>query len=975
MERNEHGNRRPGDRQFSYGSPSPILASMQLDSARRKRPASLPQPSRQVHDPVTPTHSHAAYIKRLRFDTDLDNSISCQTRCGYPVETPLHQPLPWCHSNVPLIEARVLDICDQFAALVEQHESGISAPVMARCQVISQKKDLKLLYPLPKPAAVVGSMGAGKSQLINALLGLPGAAITSATDRGTNATLEFRNRRPDQETKFVLKVIFHTPDEIKKRLREYLQIIHTYLSLKAQYLNPDNEVDVDEVEEHRKKYCLAYDMLYTTLYGSRLTLKVKGETEEHEVADLARFKDFLDSVFDSNAPFEDLDLHDTVAILYSKIPDFMAAQHVSDDVKICEIDDLGELRKAMHKTIRPVSTATDVPHLWPLVRKAVLHCEGIDSLEMGVSIGDTAGLADENEYVVNNTLNYLSTAGTILLVAPVLRIARSKELNAQLKLSISMGKASSTLLVATKADRLDPDIKASGREMLSEEDRASFEAAEAIVQKLGHESKKLEEKKQRLKDDKLWEQHGKCKEQLKDLEIRKAKAARDKLRVVRQISQRKTELDLKDKFRQLTPSGSGPDLKVYLTATKGSDDDHGDEGPTMSEDELLDTGVPAIAQLLFEKPAGERFKVMVRTCTTRLPQELQAIINMLKKSPGEMHQDIRTRIVTGFDRGIKDIIAALAADMRFRLWAPLAEAFDEKNKTDWISRSGPKISVWATWNPRTVFTACKKEGFWKSPSHVYLGAWSHQIQNVFAPTVAGAFEQMKSIRAPIMENLTNNVKDSILTPLKEDTAITSLGEEGNNLGQTILKESRKLTGYLRVLAEELRTSVDEVCRRATAEKEDTYDCDELKSTDSQAASFRQKNYGRLGRFEDRLARGNSALADRIHTLRDKICEKGPDNLFDRVQTLTEAGLQQAIDEWIQKVRERLEKMKENVLSDFDSRYADDEELKKVDQATRDAIIEAAELAKERLEDEVLPLLEECKMLNDKVAQEEAMEDD
>ncbi|KAM3414693.1 hypothetical protein BST61_g9851 [Cercospora zeina] len=203
-------------------------------------------------------------------------------------------------------------------------------------------------------------MGAGKSQLVNALLGLPGAAITSDSSRGTNTTLEFQGRRENQSHVFVLEVLLQTPEQIQARLLEYCRAIHTYLALKIQKSDETQEVDDGEVSEQRKKYNTAYDMLYTTLYGSILQLTIDGETEEHEVEDLSEFKMFLDSAFDGNASFEDLNLDNTIDTLRSRILDFMRAQGVSNGVKSCAVNSLADLEEAMHETIKPTFAENDV---------------------------------------------------------------------------------------------------------------------------------------------------------------------------------------------------------------------------------------------------------------------------------------------------------------------------------------------------------------------------------------------------------------------------------------------------------------------------------------------------------------------------------------------------------------------------------------------------------------------------------------
>ncbi|GIZ49155.1 hypothetical protein CKM354_001219100 [Cercospora kikuchii] len=939
----------------------------------RKRRHTSPLFVKEEDDSDTSPPAHVPDTKRTKFDITSHDSGSCRLRCGHPLDSPIHRHFPWCHPNVPMVEDAVLDICEQLLTRVQERKSGVSDSIMAKCRAVNACKNLKLLYPVPKPAALIGGMGVGKSQLVNGLLGLPGAAITSDSSRGTNTTLEFQGRRENQSHKFVLEVLLQTPDQIKARLRDYCHTIHGYLALKIQESDGDEEVDDREVAEQRKKYNTVYDMLYTTLYGSTLTLTIDGEDEEHEATDLDDFKAFLDSALDGNARIEALTLDDTIKALYGNIADFMRAQGVSRSAKTCAVDSLEDLEEAMHETIKPASAETDVQHLWPLVRKAVLYCDGIELLDMGVSIGDTAGFADTNEFVVNNTLAYLSQAGTILVVAPVLRIANGEELNSQLTTIISLGKANGAYVVATKTDLLKSSLKPAEKKKLSEQDAAKIKSAEERLQELELESEKLRQEKQHLLDTQQWEQHSKFNEDPEELKLRKATASREVTRAVRAVSQRKIALELKDKIRKLTRSGHGPDLKVLFATTKGLDNHNEEGGDKMSEDALLDTGVPAIAQLLLERPARERFEVMWRTCTKRLPSELQAISNILTKTPGEMHRDVRASIVNRFDAGIEHVVNALADELQCRFGSHLAQAFTEDNKAEWRSKAGPKLDKWAQWHPITVHAYFKKEGYWKPRDSKDIKAWNYEIQNVLATPVIHAFEEMDSDCEAIMETLANHIKDFILKPLRQDTSIASLGEQGYTLTQTITDQSDELETDLGDFGEALNAFLDFVCRRATFKDKESYVHEELKSTYLRAAALSQKDYPKFKK--DKLVRGNTAHGDRIHLLRDKICLKGPNQLFERVQTRTETGLEEASKEWVRNVRKRLEAVKTAVLEDFDSRYETHEETNKMDATTTKVIYDATMLAKSRLTKEVLPLLEECKTLNEKVVKDEPMEED
>ncbi|KAM3414694.1 hypothetical protein BST61_g9852 [Cercospora zeina] len=161
MAQNESGVARPCDEMPPTGVPSAQPASsanipsdfpqLQL-GPKRKRGSSPPLFVNEENDLASspPPQHHGSHNKRSKLSTHRRVSGSCHPRCGHPLDSPIHQHFPWCHPDVPVVEATVLEICKQLAARVQEYEGVASDSIMAKSRAINASKDLRLLYPLPK---------------------------------------------------------------------------------------------------------------------------------------------------------------------------------------------------------------------------------------------------------------------------------------------------------------------------------------------------------------------------------------------------------------------------------------------------------------------------------------------------------------------------------------------------------------------------------------------------------------------------------------------------------------------------------------------------------------------------------------------------------------------------------------------------------------------------------------------------------
>ncbi|KAI5358374.1 putative P-loop containing nucleoside triphosphate hydrolase [Septoria linicola] len=556
----------------SAGVPSGI-ASSNNSSTHKRVGSTSPSTLRKIQPQSAPSRIGApmASGKRQRSgestmpaaqELDFGKCSLSGPRCGQPQMATLHRHSPWCHALVPQVERLTLEICDGFLKTVSNVGGRKHAALALKCRNIDQIKDLKLVYSESKPVALVGSMGAGKSQLTNALLGLSGAAITSDSTRGTNTILEFRAPKGDQTTKFILEIVCYSADQIKGQLWGYICKIHDYFQLRVQIADAGEDADFDpaELEEQRRHYSTACTILLTVLCGSDIL--------GTQLQDLETFKSFLDTNIDGRARIDDPGLIELCNTICEAVTAFLELQGVSNDVKAFEVDDIDALEDAMYETIRPSISDESQQHLWPLVRKAVVHYDSKELLNMGVVIADMPGLQDTNETIVDNTSAYLAAAGTILLAAPVTRIAELTEIDEYLRRCIQLRKAKNIVLVATKADMLAKVLKPADRKKLSPQDDASIRSAEDEISAIEQELADREGEKSRLVEAEEWKAVHDYVVETPDLKSRMARAVRKRTRAVRQLTKTNLEAQLNGKLRDLSHSGHGPDLKVVFSSAQ-----------------------------------------------------------------------------------------------------------------------------------------------------------------------------------------------------------------------------------------------------------------------------------------------------------------------------------------------------------------------------------------------------------------------
>lgn len=171
------------------GNMPSAIASSSTSSVHKRVGSTSPSTLRKIQTHSAPSRNSApmASSKRQRsgegtlpteHELDLGRCSLSGPRCAQPRLSTTHRHFPWCHALVPQVERLTLEICDGFLKTVSDVGGRKHAALALKCRNVDQIKDVRLVYPEPRPVTLIGSMGAGKSQLTNAILGLIGVAIT-----------------------------------------------------------------------------------------------------------------------------------------------------------------------------------------------------------------------------------------------------------------------------------------------------------------------------------------------------------------------------------------------------------------------------------------------------------------------------------------------------------------------------------------------------------------------------------------------------------------------------------------------------------------------------------------------------------------------------------------------------------------------------------------------------------------------------
>lgn len=405
---------------------------------------------------------------------------------------------------------------------------GYSNPeIEAICKILDKKyTNVKDRYPAIAPVACLGPSGVGKSSTINSILHQVGVAYESdASTRGTNLVHEFAMPSSDQTSLFLVAAPYLRYQQIRTVVKQHLRNVVWHLGVDEE-IDGAEDLERDDLEQ---KYNTAIEFFHILL------------RDHKEFSTTNRVADF----FKENMAE---DLGPVIKEVTDLIEEFKDSRHLQDGTEYFAAESSRELANVFRTISRVPPSSAGKPHPWPILTKVEVRHEN-DLLDAGLVIGDTPGVDDINQAVVDGTKRYIKKAGTVLVFTKFERGAINETLDANLTECIALGKTHNIRLIVTNVDgrKLKPDE----REELDQEDLLKLEEAEALLNKLETAATKMKEEGQKAMRTNQWALFGELHGKIEQTTLKIAVAAARVDQAIVQIKCRGFAKEVKDKLRKL----------------------------------------------------------------------------------------------------------------------------------------------------------------------------------------------------------------------------------------------------------------------------------------------------------------------------------------------------------------------------------------------------------------------------------------
>lgn len=423
-----------------------------------------------------------------------------------------------------------------------------------------------------------------------------------------------------------------------------------------------------------------------------------------------------------------------------------------------------ELDEGLRRFSRPSKSIDGEtrPSPWPLISKAEIYLDQ-PVVNAGVVLGDTPGVSDSNQSVVEAARRYVNGAGLVPIFAPVKRILGDDGLDSTIVECARLGNVHNIYLVCTMIDQKSA-ISAIDRQDLATSDLALLEAAERNVAKLETDIKHARIKQEKANDA----EYRAISNQLEELHRQKAAATAGIDQIAVEIRNRDLATKLAPKLRQLTRMKRMPDLKVHFISN--TEYQKHLKGYYYNNPPKLDveaTGIPALRRLLYAVPAHGKFNTLWRICTQRLPAIFNGIKGVLTKTKlarnleaGAVLQSITRGCATILEESQHQLIAAFEDQI-----GEFVNAQEEK----WSKTAEKRLDNWAQYKTATFSAFCRRQGTWRLPKQTKTKIeWNAILNDIFAAQLGGVFENLEEAILEIgtdtcerLEELARKIKDEL----------------------------------------------------------------------------------------------------------------------------------------------------------------------------------------------------------------------
>jgi GTPase SAR1 family protein len=335
-------------------------------------------------------HSDDDGDDQMEDEHDEDNVI--EEAPDIPTHDDSAEPFPKCaiyDDKIKAIEENITAISQKALAKLEEHGCLSLKPYISRAQ-----KTCNLPETPKMRIAIIGSAGAGKSSLLNAITGK--ADLAKSLSGGQSCTCvptEYQDAFIGQTLDFAASFHYLQPDGVKRQLHETIQKYNTFA------FEADKDWEEEERTSAKRAHANALKVL-RTLFDDSPSFESKKASVE-----------YMKTMY----PQQDSLLDELARICEQKLKHTVQRNYKTN----YEAKTLAKLRSKIDPLMNSTGTFRE-PSLWPLLRHVTIGVRGSRVLEK-VTLVDLPGISDTNRSRVELTHDFIRSCNFIWIVVSISR--------------------------------------------------------------------------------------------------------------------------------------------------------------------------------------------------------------------------------------------------------------------------------------------------------------------------------------------------------------------------------------------------------------------------------------------------------------------------------------------------------------------------------------------------------------------------
>ncbi|KAH3960319.1 hypothetical protein HBH52_237480 [Parastagonospora nodorum] len=676
-------------------------------------------------------------------------------------------------------------------------------------------RSTKIPYRDAVKLAVAGETGAGKSALLNAILGVLNLTIES--DGGGACTCvitEFRQSPSTQTAPFAAEVQFYCLEMCRKLVTDLFKQWFTVKQKQSQ--NPD---DVDD--EELSQMATARDCL-NQLFADRLGFD-----------SVENFMSTAASVNDRKVVKQLMTW--TTEIHRMFIEDGETSVHFTSSTP-------EELTEMYHPFTRECQNASfrDRPLRftpWPLVQIVRVTLSS-PILKQNVIIADVPGGSDVNYFRIDNASRYLQQCDMTVVVGKIDRLQDNVGFRQQYMDAFRRRRSGSVILVATRSDDLNDE---GGSTLVM--DTTAEEQLALITSKITNVETKLkvignDMERYRINNNKKTKKV--LRAQRKKLLSRKIALEKERKEVRIACRSKQVARVITQNYRADTGDEANVPVfcvsnRMFMRHLRGYDKDSSETVPTMSIDE---TQIPALCSHIYSLPSRGRTASLDHFIKVSM-QTLLSVIQMSCSTTTMARVKHLTAVVSDSRGNISTKIDALATAFKTTdIKAIEDELADHTVQTRFDKHAIRCLNKWENLNAATHRAVMNKKGVYVQKKKNLFMNWNEELMSSVRPIIDQAFRSLldksvENFKAEAAQTIKEALRD-LNHVLKNDPTALACDAYKTCFSDNLKRYELEFTRLVDVAAKDLNNRLIKIHLNAYKLRPDDYFPEAMKSFYSKA---------------------------------------------------------------------------------------------------------------------------------------------